>query len=413
MTGEGREDEADSLHAQQSQQQQQQQQQQHDNATTSSTDQYNSQLQPSSSSSSSATNQSSSSSFSSFPPSSSSPSSSSVRQPRITAHNIVHLASHHHSSSPPSPPPQPPHIIHVWQHNLRHELSRLSELCDAYPFVSMDTEFPGVVARPIGNFKSKSEYVYSSLKLNVDMLKLIQLGLTLMDEDGNLVPGEADGGGEGGGGDGAVAGNVWQFHFQFSLDADMYAQDSIDLLLQSGLNFQLHASDGIDVAEFSELLITSGLVLNPDITFITFHSSYDFAYLLRLATASPLPATEAEFFDLLSLYFPRFHDIKHVLHSIHSPVRHSGLNAVAASLQCQRVGGEHQAGSDSLLTAAVWWRMRQVYQTEIGDVNRWSGLLYGLGSQLAQTQYAKEKEAKELARQAAAADNNHALLQAE
>ena len=402
MTGEGREDEAESLHAQQTQQQQQQQQtQQHDNSTTSSADTYSSQPQASSSSSSSSNQPSSSLSSFSGPASL----ANLPRQPRVTAQNILHLSSH--SASPP-PPPSPPHIIHVWQHNLRHELSRLSELCDSYPYVSMDTEFPGVVARPIGNFKSKSEYVYSSLKLNVDMLKLIQLGLTLLDEDGNLVPGEADGSGGGGGGGGPV-GNVWQFHFQFSLDADMYAQDSIDLLLQSGLNFQLHASDGIDVAEFSELLITSGLILNPDITFVTFHSSYDFAYLLRLATASPLPATEADFFDLLALYFPRFIDIKHVLHQINSPVRHSGLNAVAASFQCQRIGGEHQAGSDSLLTAAVWWRMRQVYQTEIGEMGRWSEMLFGLGSQQAQIQYAKEKEAKELARAAAAADNNHAL----
>ena len=75
----------------------------------------------------------------------------------------------------------------------------------------------------------------------------------------------------------------------------------------------------------------------------------------------------------------------------------------------QRVGGEHQAGSDSLLTAAVWWRMRQVYQTEIGDTSRWTGILFGLGSQQAQIHAAKEKEAKELARATAAADNNHAL----
>ena len=398
----------DSIHAQQ------QQALQHDNAAANSADTYNSSQQPaSSSSSSSSSNQqppssSSSSAFSSFPSPSSSPASSAspARQPRITPQNILHLSSH--STSPPPPPP-PPYIIHVWQHNLRHELARLSELCDSYPYVSMDTEFPGIVARPIGNFKSKSEYVYSSLKLNVDMLKLIQLGLTLSDEDGNLVPGDGEGGaGSGSGGGEGVVGNVWQFHFQFSLDADMYAQDSIDLLLQSGVNFQLHASDGIDVAEFSELLITSGLILNPDITFVTFHSSYDFAYLLRLVTASPLPASEAEFFDLLALYFPRYIDLKHVLHAIHSPVRHGGLNALAASMQCQRVGGEHQAGSDSLLTAAVWWRMQQVYRTEIGEPSRWTGLLYGLGSQQAQNNAAKEKEAKELAR-AAALDNNHAL----
>ena len=42
----------------------------------------------------------------------------------------------------------------------------------------------GVVARPLGNFKSAKEYHYTALKMNVDMLKLIQLGLTLTDEIG-------------------------------------------------------------------------------------------------------------------------------------------------------------------------------------------------------------------------------------
>ena len=29
-----------------------------------------------------------------------------------------------------------------------------------FPYVAMDTEFPGVVARPIGEFKSTSDYQY-------------------------------------------------------------------------------------------------------------------------------------------------------------------------------------------------------------------------------------------------------------
>ena len=46
----------------------------------------------------------------------------------------------------------------------------------------MDTEFPGVVAKPIGNFRSSSEFTYQLIRCNVDMLKLIQLGLSFMNE---------------------------------------------------------------------------------------------------------------------------------------------------------------------------------------------------------------------------------------
>ena len=33
-----------------------------------------------------------------------------------------------------------------------------------YPYVALDTEFPGVVARPIGEFKSTADYQYQLLR---------------------------------------------------------------------------------------------------------------------------------------------------------------------------------------------------------------------------------------------------------
>ena len=52
---------------------------------------------------------------------------------------------------------------------------------------------------------------------------------------------------------------------------DMYAQDSIDLLAKSGIDFKRHEERGIDVNDFGELLISSGLVLLDDVKWITFH----------------------------------------------------------------------------------------------------------------------------------------------
>ena len=38
----------------------------------------------------------------------------------------------------------------------------------------------------MGTFKNSGEHQYQTLRCNVDMLKLIQLGLTFCDENGNL-----------------------------------------------------------------------------------------------------------------------------------------------------------------------------------------------------------------------------------
>ena len=89
----------------------------------------------------------------------------------------------------------------------------LTSLRQKYRFIAMDTEFPGVVARPIGEFRSTSDYQYQLLRCNVDLLRIIQLGITFMDDQGQTPPVFC-----------------YQFNFKFNLNEDMYAQDSIDLL---------------------------------------------------------------------------------------------------------------------------------------------------------------------------------------
>jgi hypothetical protein len=58
-----------------------------------------------------------------------------------------------------------------------------------------------VVARPIGNFRNSADYHYQTLRCNVDLLKIIQLGITLCDERGNLPESVC----------------TWQFNFKFNL----------------------------------------------------------------------------------------------------------------------------------------------------------------------------------------------------
>ena len=46
----------------------------------------------------------------------------------------------------------------------------IRELIKTHPYVAMDTEFQGVVARPLSEIYSPS-FHYKSLKCNVDLLK--------------------------------------------------------------------------------------------------------------------------------------------------------------------------------------------------------------------------------------------------
>lgn len=45
----------------------------------------------------------------------------------------------------------------------------------------------------------------------------------------------------------------------------MYAQDSIELLKQSGINFAQNEARGIEVQRFGEVLMSSGIVLNDEV----------------------------------------------------------------------------------------------------------------------------------------------------
>jgi hypothetical protein len=55
-------------------------------------------------------------------------------------------------------------VREVWRDNLDEEMDVIRGVVDDYPFIAMDTEFPGVVARPVGQFKNSGEYHYQTLR---------------------------------------------------------------------------------------------------------------------------------------------------------------------------------------------------------------------------------------------------------
>ena len=134
---------------------------------------------------------------------------------------------------------------------------------ERYRVVAMDTTFPGVVVRPMGAFASQADFRYQTLRVNVDLLRVIQVGLTFADEIGELADGVP----------------TWQFNFRFSLGEDIFAQDSVDLLQRAGVDFAEHQERGIEADAFGEQLTSSGLVLGEDVRWLSFQSGYDFGYL--------------------------------------------------------------------------------------------------------------------------------------
>ena len=254
----------------------------------------------------------------------------------------------------------------VYVDNFIQEIKNISNLLPQYPYVGMDTEFPGVIYRcPVAT----SDFYYKYTKVNVDKLKLIQVGITLSNDKGDYPPFTS----------------TWQFNLNFDCENDLHSNESITMLYNSGIDFSLMKNKGIPHSLFAEYLLISGLVLNEKITWICFNGSSDFAYLLKYLINDILPDEEKNFLEMVNLYFPNIYDIKYLIND--NEAYKGGLNKLAKELQVERIGQIHQAGSDSQVTSEVFFRLVRDNVITSNDLNNGKNIIYGLGngSEIAET----------------------------
>ena len=240
----------------------------------------------------------------------------------------------------PSVSNEQPGIIEVYEDNFQKEIKEIGNLLEEYSYIGMDTEYPGLVYSVQTMTK---DFYYKTLKMNIDSLKIIQLGITLTNSKGEYPKNYKY--------------HTWQFNFEFDKKSDKITQSSLNLLEQCGIDFSKLKRKGIKHSLFAEYFMISGLVLNPEVKWISFHGCYDFGYLLKLLISQPLPESEREFLNLCDTYFINYYDIKTMVKRMDN--LQGGLNKLAQNLEVLREGKTHQAGSDSVVTIDVYFKLKE------------------------------------------------------
>jgi len=183
-------------------------------------------------------------------------------------------------------------IVNVWSYNLEAELDNIYSYIRLLPNVVFSVNSPGLILRPLGDFRSREDFHYQTMRCNVEVTKVIQLQLTIADDE-SLAHGGFP---------------LWVFNFHFDQQNDAYPDG---LLQTKSVQYREKLKTyGINPVVFAESLFTSGLLLNERLRWIGFNCLYDFGYLLRMVSNKPLPPTEDEFIEQLQSYFPLFYDTR-------------------------------------------------------------------------------------------------------
>jgi len=260
----------------------------------------------------------------------------------------------------------------VWSYNVESEFELIRSIIASYSFISMDTEFPGIIFQSQLAFRQPQNN-YAIMKANVDSMHLIQVGLTLSDRHGNLPT------------FGTSNRFIWEFNFcEFDVTRHPHAPHSIALLQRQGMDFHKNRKFGVNILRFAELMMFSGLLCNNNIHWIAFHSTYDFGYMVKvlsqrfLYVQPVLPPNLYDFLQLVKFFFGyRVYDVKHLIRFC--PNLYGGLDRVSQSLNLDNTARKsHYARSDSLVTLRVFNKVKSLYFHSEFDLAKHAGVIYGL-----------------------------------
>ncbi|GLJ13366.1 hypothetical protein SUGI_0210740 [Cryptomeria japonica] len=136
---------------------------------------------------------------------------------------------------------------------------------------------------------------------------------------------------------------MWQFNFrEFNSHIDKHNIFSIEMLKKCGIDFQSNEQFGIDSKVFRDLFMSSRVVLIPKFLGMRMCCGLAFKGDMILVKSSVVD-----------------------------------WRILENKLKVERVETKHQAGSDSLLTSRVFWKLQQGFIN--GSIEPLSGLLYDLG----------------------------------
>ncbi|KAL1218609.1 putative CCR4-associated factor 1 [Cardamine amara subsp. amara] len=228
-------------------------------------------------------------------------------------------------------------------------MSSIEECLRTHKFIAIDTEFPGCLRQTSQD--ASDEERYDDMSFSVGKTKLIQLGLTLFDGNGSI-------------------GGTWEINFSdFRETKDARNEKSIAFLKRNGLDLKKIREEGIGIHDFF-LDLNWILKQTRKITWVTFHGSYDIAYLLKGLTGESLPVTSERFSKSVARILGSVYDLKVMAGRYKGLSSRLGLESLASELGLNRVGIAHHAGSDSELTARVFAKMAKICDSE--------GYVYGL-----------------------------------
>merc|ERR1712178_13063 len=92
------------------------------------------------------------------------------------------------------------------------------------------------------------------------------------------------------------------------------------------------------------------------------------AYLMKILTESDatdservLPKTHSQFIAETQKHFANIVDLKFLCRHTLIRLNDQGLQKLGNNTHCSRLGSQHQAGSDSLLTGEIFFQISKIY----------------------------------------------------